>query len=852
MNRLSTLILIGLAALLVSCGSTLTSSSQPVNANYTYSMVVSPIQFTLNSGDWAPLSASVEVSFENQTPKPVSPQPTTQFYSSDSRVTISPAGVVCAGLWDVRYLTCSQTATLPTGYVTITAHDDTRNVTATSVLSIHPRAATIGLSADPSSVNSAAWPGSAEPWPNVTNSAGVAAPVNCISQNSQVQYIAQPVDVNGNPISSCSLGVTSGCVNNNDYTWSVSNSSVAAISNYGYVVALNPGLTYVYAKLNGTISAPAAFVTCPPSSIVLQSSAFAQGAPLPPFSPADLDTLNKGAVAYFTASLFDVNGAPLLNPLPTAPPGFASTSLATVPLSFITSDPLIGTFGTVLPFTSKLTTNTSGRFTVMASCATANCNTAVPNFTLPINAATMVTGETAGFGFPVYSNVIGVTVQGTTGSTVLVTGTYLTDGVTVAHRLLAYDSESLANTQTVELANSPNSLLVAPNGTTAYVGSSDGLVVVNLTTFTSSLQTYPIVGGLSTDVVTGQVIGVSADSRYVVLSDQTNGYVFLIDTTGTKVATRYTFAPPAGSPAGSPPVTFNAVTFAADDSQFWIGGNYGVYLYTGNTFVPISAVTPADAGLSTGVKALAWTPDGQSYFASGATLAGTVSTPSVVNYSTCFSQKPASLSLGTSTISPINLDVTAIPPTAGSPSVPHAIGLAGTQWLNYSVTSSSEVTQAVPPGQTLTPPSEGNICLSTVAVAAPAAPIVASSLTCPPQQVTFSPTLQQEFVTGVVDTYSPGFVASESSCASPQPFIYGYDVANNAEIALPTLNSTPIAPLSGGVLKDGRYLFVGSFDTTNGAVLHRFNLTADTPDPFAENASVPVTLVPSFVAVVPK
>ncbi len=44
-------------------------------------------------------------------------------------------------------------------------------------------------------------------------------------------------------------------------------------ANYGFVVARNPGVTNVYATLNGTVSAPLAFVTCPPSSIVLASSA---------------------------------------------------------------------------------------------------------------------------------------------------------------------------------------------------------------------------------------------------------------------------------------------------------------------------------------------------------------------------------------------------------------------------------------------------------------------------------------------------------------------------------------------------------------------------------------------------
>ncbi len=99
----------------------------------------------------------------------------------------------------------------------------------------------------------------------------------------------------------------------------------------------------------------------------------------------------------------------------------------------------------------------------------------------------------------------------------------------------------LSLTQTVELANMPNSLVVAPNGATAYLGSAAGLMVVNLTTYQSTPANYPIVGGLSTDVVTGKVLGVSPDSRYVVVSDVANGYgLFLIDTTGTKVATRYT------------------------------------------------------------------------------------------------------------------------------------------------------------------------------------------------------------------------------------------------------------------------------------------------------------------------
>lgn len=777
MNRLFTLTLIALAGLLLaSCGSSVNSSTQPSNENYVYSMVVSPIQFTLNAGDWSSITATVDVSYQNAAPKPLAPQPITKFYSSDPRITISPAGEVCAGQWDVRYLTCTPTVVpainattglpnpnagqlnLPTGYVTITAYDATRNVSATAQLSVHERAATINLSAPGYAVQ------------EVVN--GKTLTRSCISQNTQVQYVATPLDASGTPINPTISNVFA-----NDYSWAVGDSNVAAVSSYGYVVAKNPGVTSVYATLSGTVSVPLTFVTCPPTSIVLGSFPFTTIAPLPPFTAggtSDLDTLAKGAEEYMTATLTDING----------------NTLVTSPLDYITTDPLIGAFSAVLPLISNLTANTSGRFTVVASCGPPNCNAAVANFTIP-GATTPITGQTAGFGYPIYSNVIGVTVEGITGSTVLVTNS---DQVTNAlHRMDAYDSESLALVQTVELANLPNSLVVAPNGATAYLGSSAGLTVVNLATYQSSLQTYPIVGGLSTDVITGQVLGVSPDSRYVVLSDVANNYVFLIDTTGTKSATRYTIP------------GINAVTFAADGSNMWIGGTNGVYVFNANAFVPTSA------NASTNVQALAWLPDGQSYFASGAQL---------IDYSTCNDQHPQTPTVNLPT------SVTGALSTTALQGVPHLLGLDGSQWFDYPVTTTAQIGNPTP---------AGNVCLSTVTVNAPVA--TASSSPCTATQITFSPTLEQEFVSG-------------ASCATPASLIYGYDVVGQKEITFPTIN--PIVPLSGGALNDGRYLYVGSSDTTNGSVLHRIDLSAGTPKPGFEDTSTSVELVPSFVAVVPK
>jgi len=858
MNRLSTLILIGFAGLLASCGSSKSSSTQPGTSggqtDY-YSMEVTPTQFTLNAGDWSSIIATVDVSINNSPSKPLTPQPFITFASSDPRVTVSPAGEVCAGLWDTRYQTCTATVIpainpgtglanpnagqpdLPTGYVTITAINTSRNVTGTSIVSIHERATRITLGMPSTMI----YTGNSRINGVLQVPAGqYPSTTQCVSQNSVVQYTAAAVSALG-ALPNCAVSATAGCVNNNDYVWSTDNATVAQVSQYGIVSARSPGLTNIYATLNGTVSAPLAFVTCPPSSIVLSTSVYTTGAPIGPYSTADLTDLNKGSAKYVTATLTDTNG----------------NSIITSPLDYITSDPLIGSFTTTLPLTATLTANTSGRFTMMASCGPPNCNAAVSNFISPAGPGT---SEATGFGEPVYSNVIGATVQGVTGSAVLVTGTTLSDG-TPAHLLQVYDSQSLALIHSVSLANLPNSLVVAPNGAMAYVGSSGGLIVVNLTTYQSTLRAFPIVGGLATDVVTGAVLGVSPDSRYVVTSDTSdpnpaNHRVFFIDTTGTKTAQRFSI----------PNIT--SAVFAPDDSNFWIGGAAGVYVYQSDTFVPTLT------NISANVNSLAWSPDGQSYFASGSEM---------TNYSTC--QDRLNLPQFSLTSSVQNgLSTTALPsatPPAGGAAPPaevaHVLGLDGTTWFDYPVTSSSEAElqsahvalingttlpdgTIVSDGLNLFPGEAGNVCNSTVTVNTPVT--AASTLLSTAQQITFSPILEQEFVTGV-----------NPSGATPEAAIHGYQVAHGTvtqqEILLTTTN--PVVPLSGGVLNDGTKLFFGTSDGTDGTLLHRVDLATQTedfvqqevvnpstglpttnPPTFVTLVPATVSVVPTFVAVVPK
>lgn len=767
MNRLSTLVLIGFAGVLTGCGSSVTSSTQPPT-HVTYSMNVTPDRVVVNEGDFTTISAVVDESTLNSTPRPVSPPPPVKFYSSDPRVTVSPGGQVCGGQWDGLYQRCNPTATLPPNPVIITAYDNAHNVSESTRVFLHLRAANITLTA-PS-------------YPTAHY---------CVSQNQSVPYIAQAFDSTGALIPNCADSNVAGCVNNLDYSWATNDSTVASAGEYGGVVARNPGVTSVTAKLNGTVSKPAAFATCPPAAIVLASSAYTKSTPVPPYSTADLDTLSTGSSQYLTATQFiDTNG----NAMPLA--DLNGLPLNTLSLDFLSSDLLTGGFVSVDAVTSRFTTTTPGRTILSTACTPPSCNPSISDFVSPADQTTVISAKSLGYGYPIYSNVIGASVTGATGSTVLVTGTTFVDGV-ASHLLLTYDSESLLQTHQIEIANPPNSLVVAPNGVRAYLGSSDGLVVVDLSSFQSSTRTYPINGDpVATDFISGAVIAVSPDSRYVVISDVAKGLVFLIDTTGTKSATRYEIP------------NIRAAAFGVDGYDFWIGGDSGVYIYQADTFVKIST------NISSNVTAMVWASDGQSYFATG--------NSNLDNYSTCDDKHLKTFTGG----GPVNLSTTAIN------GVTRIFGFSGSQWLDYSVVSSSQAGATTP---------VGNVCLSTVTVNGPTT--APSAIQCTAKQFSFSPRLEQEFVTGV-----------DPNCGTAEAIIHGYDLSSQSELNL-TANS-PIVPLSGGILNDGRELYIGTSDATaQTAALHRFNLLTSngTPGTLAEDiAPVSIPLVPQFVAVVPK
>lgn len=962
MNRISTLILIGMAGLLASCGSSSSSSTQPA-PNDTYSIVASPTQLSLGEGDFATIAATEELSVNFGPAKPVSPQPTLRYASSDPRVTVSPHGEVCAGQWDAKFITCSQTAigftltaaadassgttvytgTIPggdsnafkgqaftvsgfqtpanngtfvctgssattltlsnvsgvaethagtatggmpggpafvftltaaadassgttvytgtfpggdsnafkgetftvsgfqtsandgtfvctgssattltlanpnavaethagiategvQGPVTITASDLSRGVSASVTVTVHARVARVALS-------SSNW--GARTCISQSNPIGI--PVTPTNSNV-VQYIATAFDASSNQIPSCTASPGAiGCIRDNDYTWTTGDSNVAQVSSFGNVASRNPGVTAVQAAADG-VSGTLDFVTCPPASIVLTTSPYNGGAP--PSSGVSNDlSLNKGDQEFVIAQLVDTNG----------------NTLVTAPLTFVASNPLNATLTPDIALTDILAANTPGRFSLLAACEPPTCNPAVSSFFTPAGPGS---GKDLGFGFPVYSNPLGVTVLGQAGSAVLVTGATFTNG-NAANQLLVFDSETLSLTQEpVALPNTPNSLVVSSDGTKAYLGSSTGLMMLDLTTFLASAQNFTVTGQLNTFLVTGTVLGTSAHGRYVVVFDPltdpadtnlaqfsnnngpTNSLVFLIDTQSkTATLSRLPVNANIRSVAFAGDADLDTINIG-DGNRLWLGGDAGVYALQAGTFV---RMTDND---SSHVTSLAWMPDGQSYFASGDQL---------VNRSTCDNSNPQTPAPNFVSTVPQGLATTA------ENGVPHVIGLDNTQWFDYKTTTNGA----------------GDACLSGVIPTLATTPVTDNALPCTAQQVTFSPTLEEAFITGV----------APHSCAG-ETAIHGYNMLTQQIITIDTRkdnsgNPIPLVPLSGGVLSDGSKLFFGSVDTVNGqptGQLHRINLASQSEDIAPTPvAAIPITgaatLTPTFVAVVPK
>jgi hypothetical protein len=225
------LLLSGAAVVLASCGGGGNNNSSS-NTNTPATVTTSPASFSLNHGDVSQFS-SVQVLNSSNTA--ISPTPTVTYTSSDpTSVTVTSAGLICAGVFDANNIVCQTTANgvpLKDNKVNITVTSG--GVSATIPVFVHGRVDAVVV-------------------------AGPTNPPVCVSQNQTEQFSARALS-NGTDITSL-VG---------PFTWTTGNTVVATVDANGVVTSRQPGATTVVASVASTTGTPALVVDCPPKNISL-------------------------------------------------------------------------------------------------------------------------------------------------------------------------------------------------------------------------------------------------------------------------------------------------------------------------------------------------------------------------------------------------------------------------------------------------------------------------------------------------------------------------------------------------------------------------------------------------------
>jgi hypothetical protein len=252
------------------------------------------------------------------------------------------------------------------------------------------------------------------------------------------------------------------------FTWSSTVASVVSIDNNGLATAQSPGTASIVASAGGTTNS-ATFNTCAVKTINLHVT----GAPDTSFSMTFPSTTQQA----LTADVIDANGKSI---------SANGISFSVVPAHLGASGS--GSFNPLM----------GGSGAIVASCQPPSCN--------------------IGLNYDTFSNPVVANVSGTVSGSVWVASTAGTALVAIA------PSTNTAGTP-IKLPASPNSLIVGSNGSNAYLGSSSGLMVVNLST-----NAVTTVSGAP-----GKILAVDPLENHAIVANSTN--VFVVTISGSQVQT---------------------------------------------------------------------------------------------------------------------------------------------------------------------------------------------------------------------------------------------------------------------------------------------------------------------------
>jgi Bacterial Ig-like domain (group 2) len=267
---------------------------------------------------------------------------------------------------------------------------------------------------------------------------------------------------------------------------------ITALNSAGVFTAESPGATSIFGSVSGVNGVSVPYITCPVVEIKVHDAG----------SSNTSFTLSKATTQPLTADVYDSTGQYIK---PALTWGSSSTASVTVATGTVGNNP--ATITAVAPGTASIT----------ASCSYPNCNRGVP---------------------PQYSyNVVTATVSGATTTTVFAASTNSTT-------LVPISSSTNAAGTAVTLPYLPNSMMTDPAGANLYLGSSSGLMVVNIASTAVTTQPIP-----------GTIIAISPDSNYMLISDTVNNVVYYY--TLVSAQNGFTFGGTTTSAAYTPDSSFD-------------------------------------------------------------------------------------------------------------------------------------------------------------------------------------------------------------------------------------------------------------------------------------------------------
>jgi len=537
-------------------------------------------------------------------------------------------------------------------------------------------------------------------------------------------------------------------------TWSSSAANVASVDANGLATARVPGITGVVANVGFTTSPAVFFKSCMPVQIVLHANGDPAGVPT---ESANMDVTNTKTVQ---ADMVDELGAVTPN----------------APVTILSNNPAVATVSG-----TTLTAASPGGAGLQAVCAPPSCG--------------------VGVNTPIYSNLFGVVVNGTSPNTTTVYATtsfFAGVGSTIPLVPIDISKSPPVPGTAISLPGLPNSMVFDHTGTHAFLGTNNGLVVLDATANTVSL---------ATPVPTGKVLAVSDDGNQVLISNAAND-----------------------------PITGAPIDPFPSEQRLWL------FNQSGNTITTF--IVP-------GVLAASFDDDGFRAFAVGS---GDVNNGNANNIAVFSPQ----LTLVEQTIPGVNKDST---PLASGPFTYIANSVGGLKAIatcNNVVQSASLPTNST----TIQLVGSGKANNEIVAVDSPGVDIVTATITplTPPVQIT--PTNCPPNVTytnAFVDLGIGAFTAHQLLVSSDGRRVAVLPASVNSVLTVfnesrgtVTLPAGATEAFSGGMTPDGALMWVGVGGTNSVDRINLANNTDDIQIPMTFKKSDGSPAPPNIVAIKPK